>query len=440
MRARRVAVIALCAACHHGGSNAPDASTDATPDALPTGPVDVTVYTGTGGILDPTAIAIFIDPSGATIQHGKVDANGHAHAEVPAGSTLTVLQAHDDPTSMYRRYEQLTTIRSIAPGDQLVVGKAPPDPNYRAGTTDGMTATYTALDPMSGPYIMIACADGFASNGQLSLTFHQSCETPTFDLLTLSDSTTHSRYYVWQPGLQRIPGGSFVIPDTWQPVPHSMTTIENTSPNASLGVELDAVIDGAAMRLDTGYNATPPAGTNTFSLMFAPTEGPFEVLVKLSQGIDIVEEHVAVTIGSPATTLDMAELPLPMASHVMQSATGVTWMESGAGAPDARAIVWGGSWVDGNTVEHDVSWVILESPEASGSSQLVPLPPDYARDDPTVMDPARTMHVQGASVFYVDYDNLDGYAAARAVGSEVIDVESEFLAVDHRAHMTVGTP
>lgn len=86
----------LCAGC---------GSVTATPDAGPSGGpggdgggagttlVRLTVLsTVFDGQPDTGAIALFLDPSGAAIADGLVDAAGRAQADMPAGGSITVIR------------------------------------------------------------------------------------------------------------------------------------------------------------------------------------------------------------------------------------------------------------------------------------------------------------------------------------------------------------
>ena len=126
MRSRRVIGLLAVAACNGGGSSTP-AGGDASTDAPASTSVAIIAYTSTGdGAPDPTAIAICSDASGATIQHGPVDANGQAQCDLADGGSVTVLQVTHDPTNLALVADRLTTFRDVAPGDHLVVGEAGP--------------------------------------------------------------------------------------------------------------------------------------------------------------------------------------------------------------------------------------------------------------------------------------------------------------------------
>jgi hypothetical protein len=55
--------------------------------------------------------------------------------------------------------------------------------------------------------------------------------------------------------------------------------------------------------------------------------------------------------------------------------------------------------------------------------------------DPTI---ATGVALGNATVSYIDYDNLDGYDAARPLGPVIMDVQNVMLEVDHRVHASAS--
>ncbi|MBS1121919.1 MAG: hypothetical protein H6Q90_4147 [Deltaproteobacteria bacterium] len=112
--------------------------------------------------------------------------------------------------------------------------------------------------------------------------------------------------------------------------------------------------------------------------------------------------------------------------------TGTTWVETTDGAPDSRYVSWSAQWTDANHVIHRAFWTTVEDPHGVPSSPLLPLPDDYAASDPTRMLPL-ILQLKGASVRYVDYDNVSGYDDARPFGTQLQDLGISFLEVPHIA-------
>jgi len=439
MRTEALLVIAL-AACHGNSSNlggdGGTADTTANADAAPVmGFVTITARTQLGdGAADPTAIVIFTNPAGAVLSTATVDETGTTSATVPAGSDVTVLQVSTDPNNLARKTEHLTTIRGVQPGDQLVTGK-PKDPNYKAGATDNMTATWTPLQSSAEPSILIACAEGGpngTSTGPLNLTFHASCTTPTFDLLMLQGNTSGVGMYVWVTGQAHSAGGTFAIPNTWAPMQQTSTPIMDSSgTHLASSVKLSHVIDGAAMQIE---QVAPPPAATAIALYYAPIAAPTAIEAMQSGGpYGTMHRWVTVTTGSPAgTPVDLSALPIPDVTHVAQDLTAVSWNQSGPGSPVARVVIWTGSWTDANAIQHSAQWEILE-PATGSSTHLFALPSMYAGDDPA----ASNAQVTGSAVTYVAYDSVTTYDAARAAGLVIGDVESFALGTDHVGHSTV---
>ncbi|MBA3465536.1 MAG: hypothetical protein H0T46_36725 [Deltaproteobacteria bacterium] len=437
------------AACD-GGSALPDGAIDAGPASdsavdASFAPVDVTVRSWTGdGLADATATVVFLDPSGAVTSQVSCDAQGHASAPIVAGGSVIVIQSTKDPTNLARQYERLTQIRGVKPGDELLVGRSKKADNRR-GITSVMSASYNLLpQPSGGPYLAIGCADTSSGNAgaPITLTFHDSCVTPTFDMLSLQDGGSPlARHYVWQQGLPYAPGTTVTIPNTWQPIGQNTTTVLNTPGGLTrVFAQLDAVINGVPREIDRRGVETPPSGTNTIPLRYAPISTPTLVTASTVRGIEIPERQARLVTGNASSvTVDLAELPLPSIGVVTPNQMGMTWSESGTGNPDARIFHWAASWTDNNQVTHEALWEIME-PTDSGRTLVLPsLPPAFASHDPTViLDPLRPPMIRTAGVSYIDYDNIADYDAARPHGAELRDVGARFLSTPHAAHLSQG--
>jgi hypothetical protein len=397
--------------------------------------VTITARTQVGdGAVDPTAVVIFTSPAGSVLTTMMADANGQASATVPAGSDVTVLQVTTDPTNLAHQREHLTTIRAVMPGDQLVAGRAK-DPNYKAGATDNMTATWTPLQAAAEPSLLAVCLDGGpngTSTGPLNLTFHASCTTPTFDLLMIQPDMASVANYIWVTGQAHSAGGSFAIPNTWAPLAQMSTmVVDSSGTHLAASIELSQVIDGVAMGVE---GAAMPMMHDPVTLHYAPIAVPTQLEV-IQGGFPPATMHrwVALTTGTPAIAqIDLGAQPLPNVTHVVQDDTSVTWNQSGSGSADARVVFWAASWTDANAIQHDAQWEILEPPTGT-STHVFALPSAYAADDPA----ASGAQVQGSSVTYVDYDTITSYDAVRAAGVAIGDVESYAHATDHVAHSAV---
>jgi hypothetical protein len=453
---------ACCALASCKGGNG-DSVSDATPtidapavpevdapiggaiDASEVGRVDLKVLSYTGdGAPNPQSFAIFMDETGAVVQNGVVDANGDAHASLPGGGAVTVLQIFIDHAAGDAHQETITTIKGVKPGDHLLVG-SPKSPTYFGGSSDTMTADITLPAQTNVASLLTPCGSVHPHSppdGTATLTFFDSCSTPTFDMLSLAQDTSSVVRYVWQSGVSHTPDGTVSVPDAWQPMAHSTTTLEHVPAGLQRVAAFEYVLVGRVpTEMDRQAVELPPAGTNAVSLQYPPNTTDGTVLsVQTVQGIAVLERMAMITHASPASlTIDFARLPVTkVTGRPTQTATGAIWTQASNGAPDARFVDWSAHWADPSGVNHNVSWRVMEDPQGPAGTSLPPLPADYAIDDPAKADDPsmepNPLHLTGASVTYVDYDNLAGYDAARPYGMSLTRVDAAIIGVDYLAH------
>jgi hypothetical protein len=435
-------IVVAGAACGGGGGDDPDApagdpadaAVDAAPDAADEADrVDVTVRARTAEAgPDTTAIAIFADSTGTVVQHGAVDADGNAHAYLPGGGSVTVLQVvaqNDD------RAAELTTFRGVEPGDHLHAGGSPAGP-VQAGEETYMTAAVTPPANPGGnvPVLLTPCGGGGPNGtpGQFSLTFLDRCVTPTFDLLALADDASLQRYFVWQPGVAYESGGAFTVDSDWAPVATTELEMRNVEANLSrVFAKLWTIVGGRPIEMDRRGVEVPEPGTQSVSLIYPPGAGDAIVIeANEVRGLQIIDSHVRVVpTGTPIGAIDFAALPVPKVTFgPSQTRERVTWTQTGAGEPDARIVFWTGH----RDELHRIAWVFIEDPSTPALTELPELPAEYDDYDPAL----GTILLDGAAVVYVDYDHLDGYDAAREHGQMLAYPELSFLDVAHEAHAT----
>jgi hypothetical protein len=437
----RNVLIAILAACG-GGGVAPDASVadaafDGAVDASEATRVWLTARTWDGAAApDPTAVAIFRDPMEGVIVDTVVDSDGRASALMPDGGSVTVVQSWPDPTTFYRRLTRITTIRAVAPGDTLVAGNSRPVPT-RSGDIEVMYASYTSINDAAGPYMFTACAEPGLGNPR-SLVFYASCKTPTFDLLTIADdATTNVRKYVFLDDVAFEKDQTVIIPDTWQPLPHSAVTLANVPANrTAAGVRVFGQFDGVTLEVDSRFLQHPPAGSHAIEPWYPPMATPVLFVAANAQGIRLSETYALLTSTPATVTIDWATLPLPAVTNVRQLAAEVKWTQADPGTGDARVIVWTAQWLDGNGITHHAAWEVLEPADGPSTTTLSPLPAAHAWLDPL----AASVQLQGGGVTYFDYEVLDGYAAVKARGTELTFVQ-QHVELEHRARaLSVGSP
>ena len=374
---------------HYEAAPTPPPASPPPPD-----PTKVSVQVFAGGVPDTTADAIFTDAAGNVVLDTPVDAFGEAAAALPTGGELTVIQ------HAAGNYEYLTTYRDVVTGDHVVVGGTSP----HAGASDAMHATFAPPAGSTTAALITACGGGgWAKSSQpvgADLTFFDGCRTPTFDMLSIASP---SREFVWQTGLTHVPNGNVAIPDAWAPMGSASIALQNlpaTGPALSLSWFLQVGAGGTQLLLT---QAIPAGSDQIVSLAYPPGAGDGAVVTTnaVTYGLTGESRQVAVSGAPSAVALDFASLPVPLASAVAQDPDGVSWTETAGGA-DIRTVVWRGVMSNG----HRTTWTIYEPYDGTASSSLPGLPAAHAADDPTQL--ATTL--DGASVSYVDYDVLAGFA------------------------------
>lgn len=447
MYSRRVAAIALASACG-GGSATPDASTasdgvletadgnapaDADlADAYDPTVVDVKVYARTDeGLPDATATVVFSDPSGTEIATTTTNAQGRAFASMPLGGRVTVLQAQTDPDNPYHRYVLISEIRSVEAGDDLVFGRPRSIPD-RAGATTVMN-----VDDQFGGGIVTMCGTRTVGTGSDQLVFGANCVAPTFDLLVFRQEATE-RLYVMQEDVPYSAGGTVTIPNTPQAMPNIALTLLGTPSNqARVFATSFALLDGFSY--ESGFDSIelPSEGTNNLEVPYYPTTAPTLIIAgPVAPGFppDGRDYHTVVTTTPASVSIDLAaDLPLPALSGVTQSATGLTWTQTGATTGDARLGGWAAEWTDGNGVVRHASVSVIEPVSSITAMELPSLPSALAEDDPN----GKTLTLEGGVVEYLELDNLNGYSAARVHGPRLGLIEAYYLDVPHRGHIVI---
>lgn len=402
-------------------------SVPATPDAGSDGSgtgatlVQLTVLsTAFDGQSDTGAIAVFQDPSGATIADGLVDAAGRAQADLPAGGSITVIRVVD--SSATERDVAMTTIRGVKPGDQITVGTTE-SPTHFTGGSSMMTASFTPIAANYSYEFYTTCGGVGGSGGTAQLAFVDGCHGATFDLLSVATSTTDPPdvRYVYQTGLTYAANGSVTVPPSWTVAASFTATLTNV-PNNLSDLELThTTLLGkiAAAPITTGVTA-PSAGVVAATTSYPPDIGTGAIATLAlhntnASGFQTLEARstaVAATLG-----IDLAQQALPwLVGAPTGTLTGASWDQLEGGAPDVRLVTWNGHWTDGARTVF-LNWT-LEDGEHATSIALPALPAKYAAYDP---GKASGVVVGRPSVLYLDYDALDGYDAARRYGPNLAD-------------------
>jgi hypothetical protein len=430
-------VIASCGTSSGGAVDGP-AGSDAghgdakTADAARAGRVDVAVLSRwADGAPDPSATVMFMDPSGTIVQVETTDAGGNAHAEVPAGSSVTVIQLNE--TDGLRDFE-LTTIRGVRPGDHLHARR---EALYQAvgAATDTMSLTYPA-PPSDGVRVWGPCGPGISS-----LSFASECTTPTFSVLALAvDAVAEPTAAFWQHGIDHIPGGTIDLTGPWQPLEQKPFTVENVPAGTSqvwgawwprIGHEI----------FGSMYNQTfdaPQQPTVALSARVPPgSDYPSIAEAALVHGGGKTDKIIlSMTTAPDSLTFDLAANMIPVPTTVVATTTGASWSAS-AGSADSREVIWHARWTD--TIDHRLGWVVIDRSDAPSQMTLPRLPTEFAEDDPASVTPALFSELD-ATVRYVDQDDVATWDDARQLGAWLAEpIAERFLSGDRRVRITTGS-
>jgi hypothetical protein len=395
------------------------------------GRVDVAVlsqlYDGTP---DPGATVMFMDPSGTVVQVGTTDTDGNAHADVPADSSVTVIQLSE---SDGLRDLALTTIRGVQPGDHLNAGR---ERGYGAagGAADMMWVTYPA--PPS-PQVRLY---GPCSQGAVALWFASECVTSTFSVLAVAeDAGGAPTAAFWQTGIDHVPDGTIDLTGPWMPLASKPFEVDNVPAGTPQlwvawwprnGEQLVFAMDEQLVN-------APPAGTNTFSAK-VPTGADYAsvAMAALVYGGGVRDQIIrSITSAPDAVALDLAPGAIPQASNVVATRTGATWTAS-TGTADSRQVMWFATWDD--TVQHHLVWSVVDRSDALPEMTLPALPAGFEQDDPAAIAPALFSEL-GATVGYADQDDVAGWDGARPLGAWLAEpITNRFLSGDHAVRRTMS--
>jgi len=422
-------LLTLLTAC--GSLTEQTAELGAAQSGASAGEVSIIVLSSSGdGSADTAAIVIFRDPGGATIQHGVVDATGHARASLPDGGSVTVLQLDSV-------FERITTIRGVKPGDQLTSGRV--IAGRQVGNATLMSLNFApSVTPVGPANALTECGGGSRSSedpNRVTLTFYEGCVQKRFDALALAYDLAANPYFMWLPDLHHHEGHATRARGDWTLFGSSSTNITNVPDNSSLGATISTLIDGVSFEMSR-VSADPATETSyVFNLGFPFTPGMRSLVsAGTRHGLTPAIQIVKLTSQSPAQlAMDFAERPLPVLSiHPFLTATGLTWNESGErGAPDARLAIWIARWTDANNVVRTAVWEVMEPPEPATSLTLPGLPAAYADLDPLVA--GASLFVMDGGVRYVDYDIIPDYDVARQSGTAFGAIGQMFLDSDFTA-------
>lgn len=419
-----VVVTVTMSACEHAdvGEAAPDAATP-PPDAGPPAPVEVTFYR------DETPLAgadvVFHDPTGAPLVHTTLDAMGHAAADVPAGSAVTVILP---PGPDLDKTIPMYTFLALEPGDHVRVGPTPLPSRTPLGT---VSVTLPGAFPGATHYIVeLGCEadDADPAAGPLELEIDAACvdEDGTFAAVASAyDAQFTLLATAAVAGLPAPPlgDGQAVLP-AWRTDLAALDVVVTGAPADAWYVQADFVPFRGTVEFLTVWRQ-PLFGDGTVSLPYAPDAFDhyryYYTLHFTDHGAVHIERGGLLPL--PTQSLDVASDFLPRVRDVTVD------VDAGARTPVVRWTVDGATAAVGTHVAtlwkgaaNDRYWLLMAPPDAA-SPLAYPTLPDALAQHRVAPDATELR----ASVVIIDSDLWPDAAAHR---------QRPFLGVDRPAVYT----
>jgi hypothetical protein len=271
------------------------------------------------------------------------------------------------------------------------------------------------------------CGTSMGIDGSSSATIpsFDSCQQPTFPLLVTAQIPGMDpafQQYVLVPDATYSPGGTITVPDDWAPMPLFTATMQgmpdgNTYPSNVSRWSLVIGVPIGRTASSIGQDEDPTS--ETFTTSYPPGLGVGTYArMPVNYAFGGSAMHDLVTHSFPTSiTVDYPALEVPWVDDADSTATGVSWSQGGSGTPDARLVYWRGEWQDAS-VAVQVVWSVLDDGLSGTSIDLPHLPASYASVDPYG---ATSTYAPQPRVYYVAYDNLNGYDESRPLGEMLID-------------------
>ncbi len=308
----------------------------ASVDAVPVGPVRVTVYDPFApGVPAIGADVVFVWPDGTVVER-RTDELGVVDVDVPDGAAVTAIV--DGPVRV------LQTLLAVAPGDDLVLS-SPYVPLSSASTQ--LDVSWTTADPLRRTQAYAGCgqADVVAGETTATVVMPARCLGGQAVLVTQIDEVLPDRpvvAYATLDGATLADGMTYVVPDGWA----APTDVAQAITGMPIG------LDEADLSLEIRSGGTSLFGRSSTVLLPATT---LDAVTPMPTAGDALIARAAVRLGEqrqfryeqvtswPATfswPVDSAALPwIDAAPVVAAGATGVTWPErAGAGVTPELAV------------------------------------------------------------------------------------------------------
>jgi hypothetical protein len=387
------------------------------PDPAPSPPIKVTVLSMAGdGKPDDKAIVVFVDNQGNVVKDIKVDAAGHAEAELPSGGGVHAIRLDASGGS---RAALIQTVTDVAPGDELVIGLEAQSDLPLSGGASQMVGTFTPFAANFFHVFFTECGGVTAAGASFTLVLRDSCHGAKVPLLAIASppaSSSAAPQFV-ATSIDHVAGGSFTVPPTWQAMSPFALSWTKVPPNLSsiTGNRLTIMGPGLSRPIapQQANVFSPPAGTVNVTVPFAAGVGARALVETFLASADAVSPQLVLARTAAVTAtqaVDLSAQTLPWITAAPRpTATGVSWQQRVEGSPDLRLVTWSGT-ITRDGVATAVRWSVADGSVAS-SMTLPGLPSAYASIDPT-KQPATAVAPISGQVQYVDHSEVAGYPQA----------------------------
>jgi hypothetical protein len=410
--------LGACGGDDEGGS--PDAEPDfdaevhdaAPPDAIPEGPVTVTVTAQGAGVMGVDVV--FNNPDGTVNGVEQTGSGGQAPRDLQIGGSATIVVSPDMGTSFVG-----ITFAAVEPGDQLAFEFEPP-PTTDVGDFSATLPTGVVAGAVEYE-VSLGCASTVTNNPALPVTGNITSDCLGSDnqidafVTALDNMGTPLAYdYVKDVAVAAV-GNTNLVFDAWQTAGVPLQVTLNNVPAGVPGAGFEAHwrVDGIDFGGFGGGGGPPTGGTTTINSSYP--SGSFVERLQYgifyqygSQPTDGLGIIIAGHADAPvAATHDLGALALPEISAAGASATAgrvsLTWTAEGAlSSSDGGLVLM--SWADATPGPTTDQWFVLIPPDAASPYELPEMPNDVSGFVP----PAGATFAT-PTVIFGEGDYIDGY-------------------------------
>jgi hypothetical protein len=392
-----------------------------TIDATTAGTVTVTTMTRCAPCLNPGQpqrdVDVFVvSPTGEVGDSARTDASGNATLDVRTGDTVTALYLDQGDVD-------LVTFVAVAPGDHLTFGD-----EFTAGKPTplgSMTVNWPSVLNATSYRVYYPC--GQTGSDQLTTTIFEytECHAQPMALGFVATDSAGTLIGSGDTSANFVANGTAAL-GSWE-LPVNMTVTATGIPDFVTQAEMDVVTLLNGQFAYSDYIQGAPSG-GTFGTTFPFPTWNSELRGAAVFGRNGFGQQIrldSMTAGATSYTGEQVGLPWLGEALASASAGQLTWITDGGGDYDLGVVnvSWNRSPPDGG--QESYSWTLFIPP---GVDQLTfpELPAALAGYAPNSGD-----FLSSPQVFYIDFAELDGYAAVRA--------EPEWRLADLNAHIQRGT-